>query len=160
MWKLARSILGIVVGMALAVAVISAANGINHTIYPPPAAAIDAGNRGDMQAAAIAVKEWLPQAPLGALVLVPAGWIAGAFAGSLAAALIAGRGPLIHALIVGLLPLAGAILMLRWIPHPTWIAIAGLSGVPLAALLAGLLTRRLQSTGPRRYDMREKNMAC
>lgn len=139
---------------------ISLIDRINHAIYPPPQAVIDAGKTGDMQAVATAISDWLPDAPLGALVLVPTGWIVATFAGSLVAALISGRAPLVHALVVGLLPLTGTILVLRMIAHPVWIAVAGLAGVPLASLAAGLLVQRIKSAGPRRYDMREKNMAC
>ncbi len=160
MWKLARSILAIVVGMALSMIGISLIDWINHAIYPPPQAVIDAGKTGDMQAVATAISAWLPDAPLGALVLLPTGWIVATFAGSLVAALISGRVPLVHALVVGLLPLAGTIVVLRMIPHPAWIAVAGLAGVPLAALLAGLLVGRLRPAGPRPSDMRAKNMAC
>ncbi|HZL88696.1 MAG TPA: hypothetical protein VFB96_10015 [Pirellulaceae bacterium] len=158
MWKLARSILGVVVGMLLAMALITGIDALNHTLYPPPAAVIEAGT--NMQAAASAIKEWLPHAPLGALVLIPTAWIVATFAGTLAAALIAGRAPLIHALLAGLLPLAGTVMVLRMIPHPIWLAVAGLAGVPLASLAAGMLVQKAWSTGPKPYDMREKNMAC
>jgi hypothetical protein len=157
MW---RSILAVVAGAVIAMVLLTLVDMLNHAIYPPPPAVVEAANKKNMQAVAAAVKQWLPQAPLGALVLTPTAWIVGAFAGSLAAALIAGRAPLVHALLAGLLPLAGTILVLRMIPHPTWIAVVGLLGVPLASLAAGLLVQRARPAGPKPYDMREKNMAC
>ena len=151
MWKLARSIAAVILGAALSIGVISGIDAANHAIYPPPAAVHEAAKKRDMRAVA---------APLGALVMIPVAWVVGTLVGSLAAALIAGRAPLIHALIAGVLPLAGTIAALRMIPHPTWIAVVGLVGVPLSSLAAGIIARRLWRNGPRPYDMREKNMAC
>ena len=157
MW---RSILAVVVGTFTAVILIVLFDIANHALYSPPAAVAEAMARGDKNAMAAAVKDWLPHAPLGALILVPAGWIVATFIGSLAAGLIAKHRLLTHALLAAALPLAGAAANLWMIPHPVWIAFVGLSGMPLAAVLGGLVASHCKPAGPRPYDMRVKNMAC
>ena len=155
-----RSIAGVVVGIVIAMALIGAFDVVNHSIYPPPESITAAAKKGDYAAVREAVNAWLPTAPLGALVLHPIGWMVGTFVGALAAAWIARRAPLVHALIVGAFPLLGTIVNLLMIPHPAWIVAAGIVGVPLAAIAAGLVAPRPKPASPRPYDMREKNMAC
>ena len=157
MW---RSLLAVVAGTVLALALIGVIDAVNHRLFPPPEAVAIAARRRDMQAVAAAVGDWLPSAPLAALVLTSGAWVLGTLAGSLAAALIASRSPVTHALLAGALPLAGTALNLWMIPHPLWVAIAGLAGVPLAAVAGGLIAGRRQRSGPQPYDMRERNMAC
>ena len=157
MW---RSILAVAAGTAIAVVLIFAFDVLNHAIYPPPAAVWEAMDRRDMNAVSAAIEKWLPQAPLGALILAPAGWIVATFVGSLVSALIAKRRPLVHAALAAALPLVGTAVNLWMIPHPTWVAVAGLAGVPLAAVLGGLVAERARPARPQPYDMRAKNMAC
>jgi hypothetical protein len=115
---------------------------------------------GDQEAMRAAVAEHLPTAPIGALMFPPLGWIVGTFTGGLTAALIAGRKPMLHAGLVAALPLLGTVANLAMIPHPAWMWAAGMIGVPLAAVTAGLLGPRDAPAGPQPRDLRQSNMAC
>jgi hypothetical protein len=154
-----RSIIVVIVGMAMASFLVFAMDEVNHAIFPPSAAILEASKTGDMAKVAKAVEQWLPTAPFGALVLIPVSWILATFIASFVAAWMARRATMIHALIVAAWPLLGTIMVLMMIPHPTWIAVAGLVGVPLAGLAAGLLAPRPPSHA-QPQDMRTKNMAC
>jgi hypothetical protein len=155
-----RSIVAVLIGMVVAIAGISAIDALNHAIYPPPESLVAAAKRRDFDAVRRAATEWLPIAPTGALVLVPAGWIIGTFLGALTAGIIAPRSRMPPLIVGGLIFVATAA-NLMMLPHPVWIAAVGLVGVSLAAIVAMWLTSRLQSPGnPQPYDMREKNMAC
>jgi hypothetical protein len=160
MWNVLRSVAGVVLGAALALGLISAIDAINHRIYPPPESVVAASKAGDMTALAEAIAQWLPEAPVGALAMLPVAWIGGTFFGSSLAAWVAPRAHLLHALLAGLLPFLGTIAALWMIPHPAWLTLAGLLGVPLAAVAAGVIRQRFTQPSVQPYDMREKNMAC
>jgi hypothetical protein len=156
-----RSILATVAGLVIAVSVIAATDWFNHRFYPPPDSVLAAAKQGDFDAIRQAVTEWRPIAPQMALILIPVAWVAGSFWGALAATIINRKRSLIPALIVGSLVLLASVANLRKLPHPTWIAVSGLLGVPLAAGCAWwLIPQATPPSGPRPYDMREKKMAC
>jgi len=156
-----RGILSTLVGLFVAFAVIAAMDWINHKLYPPSAAIAAAAAQQDFSALRVAVKDWLTTAPQMALILIPIGWVAGAFWGALVAAWISRPRSLPPALVVGALVVLATIANLLMIPHPAWIAVAGLAGIPLASVTAwSLLPRSQIPSGPQPYDMRKKNMAC
>ena len=155
-----RIILGTFVGVAVAFAVLMAVDAVNHLVYPPPEAIRVAAEKFDFVTLQKAVNDWLPQAPLMALILVPVAWVAGSFWGALAGTAITRGKSYIPALIVGGLILAGTVMTLRAIPHPTWVALSGVVGVPAAAWVAWLLWPKPAPPGPQPQDMRTKNMAC
>src|SRR5262245_14716156 len=155
-----RIILGTLVGVVVAFVVLMAVEYISHLIYPPPEAVLVAAEKWDFPAMQKAVREWLPQAPLMALILIPVAWVAGSFWGALVGTAITRGRSYIPATIVGGLILVGTIMNLRSIPHPTWIALSGLLGVPAAAWVAWLLWPKPAPPGPQPQDMRTKNMAC
>ncbi|MDX1943856.1 MAG: hypothetical protein SFU86_00500, partial [Pirellulaceae bacterium] len=157
MW---RGILAAVAGLALAFGVIFVIQFVGQFVYPPPETIRAAAAKGDFAAVNQAIADWLPTAPLGALIIPPLSWVTGTFLGTLAAAAIAGRNRFLYAGIVGGLALAATIANLVQIRHPTWMAVAGLVGVPLAAVAGAMIAPRGQPAGPRPFDMREKNMAC
>jgi uncharacterized membrane protein YoaK (UPF0700 family) len=153
-----RTISATIAGVVLAFVVIALMDKINHTLNPPSEAIVAAAAERDMDAVRHAVQDWLKTAPQMALILIPVAWIAGAFWGALLASWIARRRSILPALVVGAVVLLATIANLRMLPHPAWIAIVGLGGIPPAALTAWWLIPR--SKLPRPYDMREKNMAC
>src|SRR5262245_7734622 len=155
-----RIIFGTLAGVAVAFVVLMAVDAVNHALYPPPKAVRVAAEKWDSPALQQAVRDWLPQAPPMALILIPVAWVAGSFWGALVGTWISRCKSYIPATIVGGLILVGTIMNLRAIPHPTWIALAGLIGVPAAAAAAWRLWPKPPAAGPQPYDMREKNMAC
>jgi hypothetical protein len=117
-----RGILGLVVGLVAAVAVIFAIEAVGHAVYPTPAG-LDPDDPEAVRAA-------MASLPLGALLFVLGAWTAGALVqGAVAAKVSGGRvAPAIGAM--GLL--ASTAFNLWAIPHPGWFSAAA-----VAALLAG-----------------------
>lgn len=75
--------------------------------------------------------------PMGAMVMVAAGWIVGAVVGATVALRIGregGRGPTM--IFAALFTLVCAMNLIAF-PHPAWMWFAGIVMVPLAAVLAG-----------------------
>jgi hypothetical protein len=134
---------------------------VNHRIYPPSEAIREAATKQDFRALRPAVEEWLKSAPRMALILIPVAWVAGAFWGALAATWISRVRWPVPALIIAVVLLLVTAGNLAMIPHPAWMAAAGLLGIPAAALTAWwLLPKPAAPSGPQPYDMREKGMAC
>jgi len=156
-----RGFIGTVVGVAVAFAVLLGVEIVGHFLYPPPAALQTAMQQGDSAAMRRAAAEYFPRAPLMALVLIPVAWVAGVFWGTLTATAITRGRTYIPAIVIGGLIMAGTVANVLMIPHPLWIAISGLAGIPAAALAAWWLWPKPQAgSGPQPYDMREKNRAC
>lgn len=122
---MARSIIGVIIGLAAAMAVVFIVQMIGHLVYPPPAdLTMDHPET---------IRKYLETAPLGALLFVLLAWVAGAMLGAWLAATIARRKPITHGMIIGGIILAMCVVMFVKIPHPAWFMIAGVLVVPLAA---------------------------
>jgi hypothetical protein len=126
-----RSILAILLGAVLAGVVIFAVESAGHLVYPPPEG-LDFSDRE-------AVRVFIAEAPAGALLLVLVAWAVGTFAGAWLAAWIAKRAQVLHALIIGVLFLAGAVVNMLMIPHPLWFWIPGVLLFLPSAAMGGLL---------------------
>lgn len=124
-----RNILGILAGIAAAVATVIVGEGIGHAVFPPPA--------GVDLAKPEALKTIIDQLPLGAIVAVLLAWGTGALIGSGVAARITGRPWSAWAIGVAML-LAGFATLLE-IPHPLWFMIASVPTALVPAWLAGRL---------------------
>ncbi len=155
-----RGIIGTVVGLVVAFAVIVSVHFVSHLLYPPPEAIRTAMHHNDYAAMRMAAAEYFPRAPWMALVLIPVAWVAGSFWGTLAATAITRGKTCVPAIVIGGFLLLGTVMNLRMIPHPLWIAVSGLAGVPAAALVAWWLWLKSPAAGPQPYDMRQRNMAC
>lgn len=136
-----RALLGLLAGMMVAVAVIATIEAIGHKIWPLPATT---GNSKDPAV----IATLLAQAPLGALASVVLAWWAGAAGGAWIGFRFAGQP---HARAVGL-GVAGVIWLataanLLLIPHPVWMMVAGLGGVPLCAWLVVRLLQARAAKG-------------
>jgi len=128
-----RKILGAVVGLAVAVITVIIMEMISHTVFPPP---------GDLDVSDTAsLADYMQQAPVGALLLVIAGYVIGTFDGVFIGALIGRSKPAAYAALIGLLMLAATIGNLIMIPHPFWFQAAAVIGIPLAALVGMLAIR-------------------
>ena len=128
-----RLALAAVAGAVVAVGIISLIESVGHRVYPLPAG-IDWSN-------AEQVRAYVDSLPVGALLFVLAGWVAGALVGGVVAAWIARPRAVLAAAIVGAIVLAASVANLAMIPHPTWFAVVGVAGVVLAAFVAGKLMR-------------------
>src|SRR3970040_126382 len=114
-----RTILGVLAGVVTMFAVIMAIEAVGHTIYPPPAG-IDPMDPADEAAFA----QFVATMPFAAKAMLVAAWTLGAFAGGLVAAKIA-RHPRGAAVLVALLVMSGVVAMVIRVPHPSWLAAAG-----------------------------------
>jgi hypothetical protein len=85
------------------------------------------------------VRQLLAAAPVGAFVVVLAGWFLGTVAGGFVAARIASRSPAGHAFAVGVIIALAGVANNLMIPPPAWFWVSGL----LAPLAAGALTARI-----------------
>ena len=126
-----RTFGGIIAGLVTAFACIFAIELAGHSIFPPPPGT-NLHDPADMQRLSSIM-------PLGALVLVVAGWFVGSLAGAAAANAVA-RAPLAGWTVAGLVICAGVWTMLE-IPHPLWMWAGGIGLPLLAAWLAQRLVR-------------------
>ncbi|RPE77183.1 hypothetical protein [Vulcaniibacterium tengchongense] len=131
-----RTILGMVVGVVVAIAAIMAVEMLGHGLYPPPAGLDPADPANEAAFAA-----FVAALPLTAKLMVVFAWALGSFLGALVAAWIA-RHQTAAALLVALVVISGVVGMIAQVPHPLWLAAAGLLPVPLALLAVGLVRRR------------------
>lgn len=129
-----RVTLGVIIGALVAVGVVTVIEAIGHRVYPIPPD-VDFSDLEQLKAYVVTL-------PVGALVMVIAGWIIGAFVGGLAGSLLARHRAVLISGIVGALMLCATIVNLVFIPHPVWMAIAAVVGIVVAAWLAGRLMRR------------------
>ncbi len=119
MWRVIRSILAVIAGFVAAsvvMMIVETANG--QLLYP------ELGKRAKGVTDRQEIKALMASAPLGALVVVLAGWALGRIAGGFLTALIGRNSPGGHALALGaLLTLAGIANNLM-LPPPIWFWIA------------------------------------
>jgi len=123
-----RIIFAIASGAILAMLCIAVIETVGHAAFPPPPGT-DATDPAQLA-------RLMENVPAAALAFVAAGWFIGAFAGALAANLLARRaraGWAVAAMVV-----AGGVFTMVEIPHPLWMWAMGLT----LPLLAGWLAHR------------------
>lgn len=131
-----RTILAVAVGVVVAWLAIVLSQFAGAAAYPPPPG-LDVTDPAQLAS-------FIQAAPPMAMALVLGGWVLGALAGGWTAARISRRYPRIAALLVGALVLAGVIANAMLIPHPLWMALAGV----LLPLPAAWLGARLARPAP------------
>ena len=90
----------------------------------------------------------LAGAPTSAFLVVALGWVLGSLAGGWAAARMAGRAPVPHALALGSLILLASIGNNMMLPPPTWFWFVSLAFLLPAAYLGGRLGSRPAERAP------------
>src|SRR5262245_14948579 len=115
MWRVIRSILAVIAGFVAASAVMMVVETINgHVLYPELAKLSEGVTDQEV------IRQIFANAPIGALLVVIFGWLAGSFLGGLVTAWISPAAPVAHALVLGaLLTLAGIANNLM-LPPPLW----------------------------------------
>ena len=123
MKPLLRSILAVLVGIVVCVVLIVGIEAIGYLLYP----GIDPDNPETI--------------PTGALLLVVTAYLVGTFCGAWLAAGLAGRAPMMHALVIGVLFLGASVpnLIRHRDVHPPWFVVACLGLFVPAALVGGRL---------------------
>lgn len=130
-----RSLITVIVGVVLGRLTTGLVGMAGHALYPPPAG-LELDGTGD------AWRLFLASAPTGMFLALLAAGAAGAFVGGLAAALLAERRRVLHALAVGAVQTALAVIQFRLVPHPLWFMVLGVTVLLPVAGLAGLLVGR------------------
>lgn len=120
-----RSVLAVVAGLGLSVAVVGGVEALSSRLYPLPEG-LDYNDRAAMTAA-------ISQLPAGAFVAVLVAWGLGALAGSFAAVYVSGRDA--PGYLIGVLLGAAAIANLLVIPHPLWMWVGAAILIPLGTLI-------------------------
>lgn len=129
-----RLILGSVTGIVTAMAVIWLVETVGHAMSGGPAMP-DVNN-------AEALAAYAASLPIGSLLSVLIAWVGGAAAGVVAGSLIAPGRSLFIAILVGALVLLGAIMQVMQFPHPMWLVVASMIGIPTAAWLSARTMQR------------------
>ena len=153
-----RSFGAVVAGCFAAGMIIGMVQQLGHNFFPPPKAVQEALASQDDAVRMKAIKEYLPNAPVEALLFVPLAYAVGSFGGGALAARIARRRQVLHALIVGGLMMAGGVMMLVSLPHPAWLAVLCLVAfLPAAWAGAKLATPKSSPDEPHGHAAAESN---
>lgn len=128
-----RTIVGILVGIVIAVATVFAIEQIVHLFAPAPP---DFDMRDPEQ-----VRARVASLPVTAFVLVLLGWVLGTALGSWAAVRISRAGASWPGLAVGAAIFAATLYNVVTIPHPIWFAVVALIGIPIASWLGAKRAR-------------------
>ena len=137
MWPVFRSILGVIAGFVVASVIMMVNETANARVFFPGFAeqaaakdkaitqnAVDQGLAADSSEVLMqrreAVREVMAGAPVGALLVVIFGWAISSIAGAFVATWIAGRSPITHGVILGVLLTLAGIANNLMIPPPTW----------------------------------------
>ncbi len=122
-----RSSMAVLVGAFVAAVLVAGIDALGHRAYPLP--------QGVDWNDPVVVARVVRGMPAGAFVFAVASWTVAAFAGAGLAARMAPSRPMLHGGLVGALMLAATIANLLMIPHPAWVILSGLAGVPACAWL-------------------------
>jgi MFS family permease len=114
-----KRILSVVAGALTAIALLSGVELLSPLVFPIPAH-IDMNNPQ-------AVADMVRNMPVGAFLMILAGYVLGAFCGGWVAARIADENKMRSALIVGLVLVVGGIINFMQIPHPLWFVISSMA---------------------------------
>ena len=128
-----RSVLGVIIGIISGFVVIYAVEHVGQLIWPV-ATELDLKDKA-------AAAAFLAGMPIGGLLTVVVAWILGADTGSRVALLMSDRRR-IAGIIPAALIFAATVLVLFMLPHPLWMAVAGLGGIIAAGWLADRLFAR------------------
>jgi predicted branched-subunit amino acid permease len=121
-----------VVGVGLAFLIVAIAEEAGHRIYPVPTD-IDWSD-------ADAVRRYTGSLPVGALLLLLAGWVGATLIGAVAGSAIARPRAILISIIVGGLMLAATIANFLMTPHPAWLVAATIILIVNATWLAAKFT--------------------
>lgn len=119
-----KRIVSIILGLAAAVVVIMIVEAISHILFP--VAPIDMNNKE-------AIKQFMADLPVGAMVMVLTAWIMGSFFGAITSTLINKENGLRNSITVGIIILMLSVLNLIMLPSPVWMWVGALTLIVPAA---------------------------
>lgn len=118
---------------------VAAVEWLGHRIYPPPP------GLDPMDPASLA--RYMESLPFGAKAMVVLAWLVAAVGGAFAGGFVAGRHHGTFAIVASVGLLLGVALNAMFIPHPAWMLVAGVVGIPLCAWIGSLAAKRRSSDG-------------
>lgn len=133
MKTLGRDVLGVLAGAVTGIVLVSVSDLVGEMLFPLPPG-VDPRDPAALSAA-------MEEMPLGAILLLLAGWSVATFAGAWTAARI-GSSPVRNALLAGGVLLAGAVLTALAVPPPVWFWAAWLVLFAPCAYLGGWVVSR------------------
>jgi len=132
-----RSVMAVVLGFVAASAVMMAVESVNgRFLYP------ELGKLAEGMTDRDAIRNLMASAPVGAFLVVIAGWALGSFAGGIVAAWIAKTTAIRDAIVLGGLLTAGGVANNMMIPPPLWFWCASLVVLLPAAYAGARLVQR------------------
>ena len=130
-----RKLLACLAGILVMGVTVGLVEGMGHALFPPPEG-LDLSNPEHLAGL-------MEQIPWQAKLMVLLAWAGGALAGSLVAGQIARAAPLGPCLVVAVAMLLGTAVSLWMIPHPWWMAAAGIAlPLPIAWACARWISSR------------------
>ena len=139
-----RLSLALFAGIIAAFITIALVETAGHALFPAPA--------GLDYADPAALKGYVDALPLAAKLFVLAAWLFGTVDGVFVACMIDRSRHRLCAGVIGTAVFLATAANLFIIPHPAWLAAAGLIGIPIAAFLTAGLCRRLFRPGVATHD--------
>jgi hypothetical protein len=134
-----KNVSAIIFGLITGFVLIRLTEFINHSLFPPPT---------ELFTDKEAIKAYVEQLPLGAKLLVIAGWAIGSFGGAYIATVVEkSKSPVFPLIVGGLFMIMGVLNMLT-IPHPVWFWVLSLLAfIPMAyaGFLVALKSIQLQN---------------
>jgi MFS family permease len=131
-----KNILGIILGLAVAMTSFMLFETIAHFAYPLPSHV----NTNDAES----MKNYMPTIPTGALSLVLTGWIVGSVLAGYFAKMVSKNPSNRNAIILGLILESATIFNFILLPHPTWFIILSLL-ILIPAVFVGHALHKLPS---------------
>jgi len=135
-----RTILALVLGLIVGFVLVMGGEMVSYVVFPPPANL----DMNDSEA----LRQYMETLPPSAFLLVLLSHFMGSFGSGFTAAMLAKRGKVIHALVMGVLFLITGIMNLRALPHPLWFMIVDPIIFLPAALAGAMLVARPTGAKP------------
>lgn len=129
-----RSVLVVLAGLVAGMLVVMAIESAIPLAFPG-LAPIDPNDYAGAVAA-------MARLPAGVFAMLMAGWVCGSLAAGLVVGRLATHKPGWHALVVGAVQTAGAIVNFQMLPHPTWVIAGGLVVFVPMVLVGATIGRR------------------
>lgn len=130
-----RNVFAVVFGIVTAVILIMIVETVGHSVYPPPDIDFQ-----DMDA----MRDYVSDLPIGALLFVMMAWETGTIGGGLVACFIARNRAMVYASIVGGMVLFATVFTLTTIPHPLWFSIASVIAIVVATWITGIIGKNFE----------------
>lgn len=128
-----RNISAGIAGIIIAIAIVFLADELSHTVYPMPAGL----DTGDLEA----LRDYIASMPMGAYLMVMAGWVVATFVGAIVAGKLGTAEAWIFPTVVGGFVFAATTANLIAIPHPHWFTAVSLTAILVSAWLAWFVAK-------------------